>query len=147
VPETKRVDHLLEEFQITRNHIAIVLDEYGGVSGLVTIEDVLEEIVGEIVDEYDEEVVAGIKRLDEKTAEVLARVHVDEINEQLGLSIPEDGEFDTIGGFVFHELGRVPAVGDQLKWQNLRITVLDATRRRIDRVKIEVLDAAPTEAA
>ncbi len=147
VPETKRVDELLREFQITHNHMAIVLDEYGGVSGLVTIEDVLEEIVGEIVDEYDEEVIEGIRRIDEHTAETLARVHIDEINQRLGLNLPEDGEFDTIGGFVFQELGRVPAVGEQLTWQNIRLTVLEATRRRIDRLKIEVLDAAQRESA
>jgi CBS domain containing-hemolysin-like protein len=145
VPETKRVDDLLGEFQLTRNHMAIVLDEYGGVSGLVTIEDVLEEIVGEIADEYDEAVVEGIKRIDDKTAEVLARVHVDEVNERLGITIPEEGEFDTVGGFVFHELGRIPTVGEQLLWQNIRVTVLDATRRRIDRVKIEVLTDAEVE--
>jgi len=147
VPETKRVDELLREFQLTHNHMAIVLDEYGGVSGLVTIEDVLEEIVGEIVDEYDEEIVQGIRRLDGRSAEALARVHVDEVNEQLGLSIPDEEEFDTIGGFVFHELGRIPAVGEQLTWKNVRITVLEATRRRIDRLKIEVLDAPPVESA
>jgi CBS domain containing-hemolysin-like protein len=147
VPESKRVDELLREFQLTRNHMAIVLDEYGGVSGLVTIEDVLEEIVGEIVDEYDEEVVQGIRRIDQHTAEALARVHIDEINEQLGLALPEDGDFDTIGGFVFHELGRVPAVGEQVTWQNVRLTVLEATRRRIDRLRIDVLDTAQRESA
>jgi CBS domain containing-hemolysin-like protein len=147
VPETKRVDELLREFQITHNHMAIVLDEYGGVSGLVTIEDVLEEIVGEIVDEYDEEVIEGIRRIDDRSSETLARVHIDEINERLGLNLPEDGEFDTIGGFVFQELGRVPAVGEQLTWQNIRLTVLEATRRRIDRLKIELLDAAQRESA
>jgi CBS domain containing-hemolysin-like protein len=147
VPETKRVDELLREFQITHNHMAIVLDEYGGVSGVVTIEDVLEEIVGEIVDEYDEEVIEGIRRIDDHTAETLARVHIDEINERLGLSLPEDGEFDTIGGFVFQELGRVPAVGEQLIWQNIRLTVLEATRRRIDRLRIEVLNAAQRASA
>ncbi len=147
VPETKRVDELLREFQLTHNHMAIVLDEYGGVSGLVTIEDVLEEIVGEIVDEYDEAVIEGIRRIDDRSAEALARVHIDEINERLGLAIPEDGEFDTIGGFVFHELGRIPAVGEQLTWQNVRLTVLEATRRRIDRLRIEVLDAPQRESA
>jgi CBS domain containing-hemolysin-like protein len=127
--------------------MAIVLDEYGGVSGLVTIEDVLEEIVGEIVDEYDEEVVQGIRRIDPHTAEALARVHIDEINQQLGLALPEDGDFDTIGGFVFHQLGRVPAVGEHVVWENVRLTVLEATRRRIDRLRIDVLDASRRESA
>ncbi len=147
VPETKHVDDLLQEFQLTHNHMAIVLDEYGGVSGLVTIEDVLEEIVGEIVDEYDEDLVDGIKKIDEQTSETLGRVHIDEINERLGLSITEDGEFDTIAGFVFSELGHIPVEGEQLTWHNLRITVLEASRRRIERLRIENLDRRDRESA
>lgn len=145
VPETKRVDDLLEEFQRTRNHLAVALDEYGGVSGLVSIEDVLEEIVGEIVDEYDEDLVEGIRRMDDSSAEALARVHIDEVNDRLGLQLPDDGDFDTIGGFVFSELGRIPDAGDLLVHDNVRITVLEATRRRIERVKIEVLDQTQIE--
>lgn len=140
VPETKPVDALLQEFQQTGNHMAIVLDEYGGVSGLVTIEDVLEEIVGEIIDEYDEAVVEEIKRLDDRTSEALARAHIDEINEALDVSLPDDGDFDTIGGLVMSRLGRVPVAGEQLVLDNVRITVLEATRRRIDRVRLESLN-------
>ncbi|MBX7168166.1 MAG: hemolysin family protein [Pirellulales bacterium] len=147
VPETKRVDDLLQEFQRTRNHMAIVLDEYGGVSGLVTIEDALEEIVGEIVDEYDEDIVDGIKQIDERTSEVLARVHIDEINQRLHLSLAEDGDFDTLGGFVFSSLGRVPNVGDSLVVGNVKLTVIDVSRRRIERVRIELLDEVPKETA
>ncbi|HEY2147859.1 MAG TPA: hemolysin family protein, partial [Pirellulales bacterium] len=139
VPETKPVDDLLQEFQRSHNHIAVVLDEYGGVSGIVTIEDVLEEIVGEIADEHDEALIDGIKTLDEHSAEALAKVRIHEINERLGLSLPENENYDTIGGFVFHELGRIPNVGEELTWHDVRIKVLDATRRRIDRVKIQVL--------
>lgn len=142
VPETKPVAALLEQFQLSRNHMAVVLDEFAGVAGLITIEDILEEIVGEIIDEYDEDVVEGIRRIDDRTAEVLARVHVDEINEQLGLELAEQGDFDTIGGFVFSELGHLPAQGEQLIYKNVRITVLDVTRRRIERVRIEILDQA-----
>ncbi len=145
VPETKRVDDLLEEFQRTRNHLAVALDEYGGVAGLVSIEDVLEEIVGEIVDEYDEDLVEGIRRTDDTIAEALARVHIDEVNDSLGLQLPDDGDFDTIGGFVFSEMGRIPNAGDVVVHENVRITVLDVTRRRIERVKIEVLDQSPAE--
>lgn len=140
VPETKPIDVLLQEFQRTRSHLAVVLDEYGGVSGLVSIEDVLEEIVGEIVDEYDPDLVEGIKHIDEKVSEALARVHIDEINERLGIKLAEDGDFDTIGGFVFSELGHVPKQGEQVYRDNVRITVLDATPRRIEKVRIEVLD-------
>jgi len=144
VPETKPVDELLQEFQRSRNHIAVVLDEFGGVSGLVTIEDALEEIVGEIADEHDADDSQGIKQLGEHAAEALARVRIHELNERLGLSLPEDEHFDTIGGFVFHELGRIPNVGEELIWQDVRIKVLEATRRRIDRVKIQILNR-PTQ--
>jgi CBS domain containing-hemolysin-like protein len=120
--------------------MAVVLDEYGGVSGLVTMEDALEEIVGEIVDEYDPAHVEGIRELGPGECEALGRVHIDEINERLGLTLPEEAEYDTIGGFVFSELGHIPVVGEQLDWRNVRITVLEATRRRIERVKIEALE-------
>ncbi len=140
VPETKPIDVLLQEFQRSHHHMAVVLDEYGGVSGLVTMEDILEEIVGEISDEYDKDLVDGIRQIGEGVVEALGKVHVDEINERLGLELPEDGEFDTIGGFVFSELGHVPIVGEELLHDRARITVLEATRRRILRVRLEILD-------
>jgi CBS domain containing-hemolysin-like protein len=147
VPETKAVDALLEMFQQMRTHIAIVLDEYGGVSGLVTIEDVLEEIVGEIVDEYDQDVEQGIHIVDENTVEALGRTHVEEINAAMDLALPEDEDFDTIGGFVFSELGRVPMVGESLVWNDaVKVTVLEATRRRIDRVRVERMQRESVEA-
>lgn len=136
VPETKRLDDLLEEFQQTRNHMALVLDEYGGVSGLVTIEDVLEEIVGEIVDEYDEELVEEIHQIDEHTIETLARVHVDEINDRFDLALPDDDDFDTIGGFVFSQLGHVPNAGEEIEWNGVQIKVVEASRRRIEKLRI-----------
>lgn len=144
VPETKPIDALLQELQRSRNHMVVVLDEYGGVSGLVTIEDVLEEIVGEIVDEYDPALVEGLHDVGPGVCEALGRIHIDEINERLGVALPEEADYDTIGGFVFSELGHIPVPGEDLVWQNVRITVLDATRRRIERVRIEVLDAVRT---
>ena len=147
VPETKPIDVLLQEFQRSRNQMAIVLDEYGGVSGLVTMEDVLEEIVGEITDEYDKDLVEGIRTLDGGVAEVLAKVHIDEINERLGLTLPEDGDFDTIGGLVFSELGHVPLVGEELIIGKVRLTVLEATNRRVLRVRIEVPQRSGQETA
>jgi CBS domain containing-hemolysin-like protein len=147
VPDTKRLDALLEEFQQNRSHMAVVLDEYGGVCGLVTIEDVLEEIVGEIVDEYDDDLVDGIKNIDDRTSEALARVRIDEVNERLSLHLPEDGDFDTIGGFVFSHLGHIPSVGEQVTIDDVRLTVMDVTRRRIERVRIEVLDPSQREMA
>lgn len=148
VPETKAVDDLLRMFQQERTHIAIVLDEYGGVAGLVTIEDVLEEIVGEIVDEYDEDVEEAIEQKSDDIFEAAGRAHVDEINTAMSLELPDDGDFDTIGGFVFTEFGRVPAVGESLLWNDLlKITVIEATRRRIDRVRLERIQAGGREIA
>lgn len=141
VPETKAVDDLLEMFQQERTHIAIVLDEYGGVSGLVTIEDALEEIVGEIVDEYDSDAEEEIQRLGDDSCEAVGRAHVDEINEAMDFSLPEADDYDTIAGFVFTELGHIPTVGEQVLWNDtFRITVLEATRRRIERVRIERIE-------
>jgi CBS domain containing-hemolysin-like protein len=138
VPETKPVDDLLQLFQKSRTHIAVVLDEFGGVSGLVTIEDVLEEIVGEIDDEYDQHVESEIQKIDDDVCEALGRAHVDEINSVMGFELPEEEDFDTIGGFVFAEFGRVPAAGESITWRDsLRVTVLEASRRRVNRVRLE----------
>ena len=148
VPETKPVHDLLQMLQQLRTHVAVVLDEYGGVSGLVTIEDVLEEIVGEIIDEYDDEVAEEIRQIDDDTCEALGKAHVDEINERLNIQLPEDGDFDTIGGFVFSELGRVPVAGESLIWQEqVEIHVLEATRRRIERVRVQRLGDDQRESA
>jgi magnesium and cobalt exporter, CNNM family len=138
IPETKSIDILLQEFQRTQNHMAIVLDEYGGVSGLVTMEDVLEEIVGEIADEYDMEIIDGIHQINETIWEALGSVHIDEINERLDLNLREDGDFDTIGGLIFTELGHVPLVGEELVTDEARISVAEVTQRRILRVRIEI---------
>jgi CBS domain containing-hemolysin-like protein len=138
VPETKPVDDLLNLFQKSRTHIAVVLDEFGGVSGLVTIEDVLEEIVGEIEDEYDEKSEDEIRKIDDDTCVAVGRAHVDDINSVMGFDLPENDDFDTIGGFVFAEFGRVPAAGETLTWQeSIRVTVLEAARRRVNRVRLE----------
>jgi CBS domain containing-hemolysin-like protein len=148
VPESKAVDDLLRLFQQSRTHMAIVLDEYGGVSGLVTIEDVLEEIVGEIEDEFDAEVEIEIRKIDDDTCEALGRAHVDQINELMGFDLPEEEAFDTIGGFVFSEFGRVPTVGESMTWGNLvQVKVLEASRRRVGRVRIERIPREAPELA
>jgi CBS domain containing-hemolysin-like protein len=139
VPESKAVDELLQEFQHGRNHIAVVMDEFGGVSGLVTIEDVLEEIVGEITDEHDEASAEGIKCTSDTICEASAKVRIDELNDRMGLHLPAGEHFDTVGGFVFHQFGRIPHVGEEVTWDGVKIKVLEATRRRINRVAIEVL--------
>jgi CBS domain containing-hemolysin-like protein len=147
VPETKPVDDLLKLFQKSRTHIAVVLDEYGGVSGLVTIEDVLEEIVGEIDDEYDQQAEAAIRKIDEDTCEALGRAHVQEINELMGFDLPDNADFDTIGGFVFAEFGRVPTAGETITWHDsVRVTVLEASRRRVNRVRLERIRKESLEA-
>lgn len=146
VPETKPVNEMLQEFQRGRTHIAVVLDEYGGVSGLVTIEDVLEEIVGEIADEYDDALVDGLKPIDEHTYEAHGRLRISDWNERTNKPLPDEESFDTLGGYVFHELGRIPPVGEQLERHGLRIKILDSNRRRIDRILIEVLPP-PTDDA
>jgi CBS domain containing-hemolysin-like protein len=111
---------------------------------LVTLEDILEEIVGEIVDEHDDEEAESIRRIDDRTCEVSARTHLEEINEQLGIALEENG-VDTVGGFVFSELGRVPRPGEQVVYKNVRLTVLEVKHRRVERIRIEVLDEAPSE--
>ena len=139
VPLTMPLDDLLQEFLRSRNHLAIVVDEHSCVTGIVTIEDVLEEIVGEIVDEHDtEEVDEKRIHIHNGYAEMAARVHVEEVNEQLGLDLPEDDEFETIGGFVSMQLGHIPEVGEQISWSSATITVLEASRRRVKRVRIDL---------
>jgi CBS domain containing-hemolysin-like protein len=145
VPETKNVDHLLRELRQGKVHIAIVLDEYGGTAGLVTIEDILEELVGEIDDEYDRRPPPAIHRLDADTVEVDARVHVDDVNDTLGVALPDDGDYETIGGFVFTTLGKIPEQGEELKYENVRIRVIDAEPRRINRLHIRVEREAEAE--
>lgn len=138
IPETKRVSELLTEFHDQKIHMAIVLDEYGGTAGLVTNEDILEEIVGEIVDEYDQEEENEIRHLGNGKAEVSARIHIDELNEALSIDLPESDDFDTIGGYVFTELGKVPSKGDEVRYKNVQLTVTDAGIRRVKRIMIDI---------
>ncbi len=143
VPETKDLASLLREFQANRVHIAIVVDEYGGTAGLVTFEDILEELVGEITDEHDAEPVAPpIRRVDERTADVDARVRVEELNEELELDLPEDEAYDTLGGFVFSKLGRIPSVGEALTEGTVKIVITEAEERSIGRLRVHI--AYPT---
>jgi len=133
VPETKRVPELLKEFQRKQVQIAIVVDEYGGTAGLVTIEDLLEEIVGEIRDEYDVETEPVV---DEGNGSYVfsAKVSFDEMRERLGLDVEPEG-FETVGGYILTRLGRVPAVGETFELDGLVVEVLEAERRRIHKVR------------
>jgi len=142
VPETKPLRALLHEFQNQKLHIAIVLDEYGGTAGIVTIEDILEELVGEIVDEYEETPPKAIKKIDETTIEIDARMYIDDLNSECDLDLPEDEDYDTIGGFVFSHLGYIPKTGETFDYENVKFTITAAEIRRIKRIKIQKL---PTE--
>jgi CBS domain containing-hemolysin-like protein len=143
VPETKRVPELLKQFQRQQTQIAIVVDEYGGTAGLVTIEDLLEEIVGEIRDEYDVETEPVV---DEGHGRFVfsGKVDVDEIARRLDVHIERAG-FETVGGFLLSHLGRVPVVGERFDIDGLTVEVLDAERRRINKVRIVKHDE-PVEA-
>ena len=136
IPETKSLRELLREMQKLKLHMAIVVDEYGGTAGLVTLEDIIEEIVGEIMDEVDEEEEL-IRRIDENTWLVNARARIEEVNEILNLEIPED-EFETIGGFVFNKLGKIPKIGDYIEIDGVKITVEKMKDKRIRKVRITV---------
>ncbi|MDI6828450.1 MAG: transporter associated domain-containing protein, partial [Armatimonadota bacterium] len=134
VPENKKVDELLAEFKKSKIQMAIVVDEYGGTAGLVTIEDILEEIVGDIMDEYDvEEPMTEI--LDENTTIVDARIPINEVNELMDLQLPEE-EFDTIGGFVFGLFGTQPQQGQMVEYNGLKFVVEKTDGRRIHKVRI-----------
>jgi CBS domain containing-hemolysin-like protein len=133
VPETKRLPELLKEFQQRQQQIAIVVDEYGGTAGLVTFEDLLEEIVGEIRDEYDVETEPVVEEADGAFV-FSGKVNIDAIHDHLGVEIEPDG-FETIGGYVLTRVGRVPAVGERFELDGLIVEVLEAERRRIHKVR------------
>ena len=142
VPETKSINNLLDELRQSKVQIAIVLDEYGGTAGVVTIEDILEELVGEIDDEYDMEEAPAIDRVDQDTLEVDARVHIDEVNEELDIELPEEEDYETIGGFVFSTLGKIPTEGEEFQHDNIAFKIVMAEARKINRVRIHVVRQA-----
>ncbi len=134
VPESQNLERLLQEFQERRTSIAIVVDEYGGVSGLVTVTDLIEEIVGELVDEFDVEE-PEVQRISDSESLVDARASIDLLNEKLGTQIEAEG-FDTVGGLVYRELGKMPSNGDTVQVDGLVITVQSTIGRRIHRVRV-----------
>jgi CBS domain containing-hemolysin-like protein len=144
VPETKPLDELLAEFQRTSNHLAIVVDEYGSVEGLVTLEDLLEEIVGEIGDEFDLPD-AGILRIGRGRVRLVGSFPIDEFNERFGKSLPVD-DYHTIGGFVFGELGRAPKVGDTVAFDAARFEVSAIDGSRIREVDVTLTAPSPQPA-
>jgi magnesium and cobalt transporter len=135
IPESKRLNVLLKEFRVNHNHMAIVVDEYGGVSGLLTIEDVLEQIVGDIGDEYDIDEGEGIRKEAERTYSVPALTRIEDFNSTFGTRFSDD-EYDTIGGLVLHELGRVPRRGEAIQIGGLELKVTRADRRHIETLRV-----------
>ena len=147
-PESKKIWDLFQDLRANKQHMAIVVDEYGGTAGLVTLEDIIEEVVGEIQDEYDFDEQEECVQLGENLYSIDARMNLDELNEQLGTQI-ESESVDTIGGFVVNHLGKVPEQDSQFTYQDIEFTILEADERRIHRIQIKILavtDTKPTPA-
>jgi CBS domain containing-hemolysin-like protein len=143
IPESKNLEQLLQEFKRKRIHLAIVIDEYGGTSGLITIEDLLEQIVGDIQDEYDrEESLLTVNPDGSITAD--GRLPVEELEEHFDIEIERDN-FDSVGGLVFHLIGKIPAIGDTIDGAGLRLKILDADLRRVKKVGISLISNAPAK--
>jgi CBS domain containing-hemolysin-like protein len=144
VPRTKPLHDLLREFRAQHVHIAIVLDEYGGTCGLVTTEDIVEEIVGNIADEYERPAPEELKRLTETSVEVDARMNITDLNRALTLQLPEDADYQSLGGFVLSTLGVIPPKGETFKHDGLTITVLDAEPRRVKKLRLDLPQSTAT---
>lgn len=138
VPESKRLNVLLKEFRASRNHLAVVVDEYGGVAGMVTIEDVLEQIVGEIEDEHDIDDETFIRKFSDSSYAVKALTPIEDFNEYFGCNFSDD-EFDTIGGLVTAELGRLPKRGETVRLENMSFKIVRADNRRLHLMKLTLL--------
>ena len=134
-PETKKISHLLQEFRKRQMHLAIVVDEYGGTEGIITIEDILESLVGEIEDEYDDEKDLYIS-LPDGSHIVDAKISLLDLEEFLGITLPEEGDFDTLGGYIFHKAGEIPKKGFKIKLDTIQLEVLRVSDRAIEKIKI-----------
>jgi magnesium and cobalt exporter, CNNM family len=143
-PETKKISQLLQEFRKQQVHLAIIVDEYGGTEGIVTIEDILEEIVGDIADEYDQEEALFIP-LPEGGWLIDARMGIYDIEEQFGIEIPQDGDYDTIGGYVFHETGTIPPKGHLMRKPHFELEVIRSNDRRVEKLRIKSLSTPNQE--
>ena len=145
VPESKRLNVLLREFRASRNHMAIVIDEYGSAAGLVTIEDVLEQIVGEIEDEYDFDEGAFILRRGVNSYTVKAHTTLEDFNEHFGSDF-DDTNYDTVGGLTVHAFGHLPSRGESIEVEGFRLTVVRADSRRVRLLNVERIDCRPEDA-
>ncbi|MCD6116394.1 HlyC/CorC family transporter [bacterium] len=137
IPESKRIDELLKEFQKERMHMAIVVDEYGGIAGLVTMEDVIEEIVGEIRDEFDMEKPL-LRKVDDNTWVVEGKIDIEDLNDKTNLDIPADEGYESLGGFIFAHLGHIPVEDEKVIWKDVEMIVEKVQKQRIKRVKVTV---------
>lgn len=137
VPETKSIIEILQEFKSKKVHIALVLDEYGGIGGILTIEDLLEEIVGEIRDEFDNEEEESIKEIDDNRYEVDAMLDIETINKNLNIDLPISEDYESLGGLIMSELGKIPAIGDIVDFQNVRLVVVEVEKMRVSKVEIQ----------
>jgi len=150
VPETKPVAQMLAEFQQGRSHMAMVVDEFGTIVGLLTVEDVLEQIVGPIQDEYDEksDALPGSQANDQaRDVELDGATRIRDLETEYGIDIPADGGFETLAGFLLFRLGYIPRVGDHVEYDGRRYTVLEMDRNRIARARIERLTPQPAAPA
>ena len=137
IPETKTTADLLKEFKVRRVHMAVAVDEYGGTSGIITIEDILEEIVGEIQDEHDPVEQSTISRLDDGSYILDARSHIEDVEDELNVQLPR-GEYDTLGGFLSHLMGHVPVQGEQGRYGTLLFTVEEADARKVSTIRVSI---------
>ena len=142
IPDTKNVSDLLEEFRAKRIHLAVVLDEYGGTAGIVTFEDILEEIVGEIQDEFDRDDAPANRNTPQPDGSMVAdaRMTIWELNQLMDMEISEEEGYDTLGGYIMASLGRIPQAGEHIETEELLIDILAASPRRLDTVKIRRRD-------
>jgi len=145
IPETKKLNVLLRDFRSSRNHLAIVIDEHGGTAGLVTMEDVLEQIVGEIEDEYDEDAEKTIFQTGSNSWRAMGITEIEVFNKTFGTELPDD-DFDTVGGWLAAELGRIPRRGDSISHAGLNITVVGADARRALWLHIQRENPSPSDA-
>lgn len=144
VPESKKISLLLKELQKNRQHMAIVIDEFGGTEGIITIEDIIEEIVGEIRDEYDDEQSDVVTNIDGSTI-VSGGMSIHDFNERFLTNIPEDSQYDTISGFLHQQTERIPELHEEITYENVSFTVVKKNERRIRQVKIKLLPKEITQ--
>ena len=137
MPETKSIIEILQEFKSKKVHIALVLDEYGGIGGVLTIEDLLEEIVGEIRDEFDNEEEESIKEIDDNRYEVDAMLDIETINKSLNIDLPISEDYESLGGLIMSELGKIPAIGDIVDFQDVKLVVVEVEKMRVSKVEIQ----------